>query len=200
MVYKISLVGTHGTGKTVLKDIIKSELTKRSIETETIDELASKAKQRGLPIDKETTLETQLWILHSQFANELLLSQIKTPKYEVIITDRGIDNYCYLENNVGQNQYALDMTLGHIKLFPSNRIYLLPIIDDNIVDNALRSTDKQFQKDMDQKVRDFLTNYDIEHTILPIPHQEDNYRQIWVKTIVNQTLQDLNKSSKSYIK
>jgi thymidylate kinase len=195
MVYKVSLVGTHGTGKTVLMDLVKAELKKRSIEAVTIEELSTQARNLGLPINQETTLASQLWILHSQFAQELYLSEeIKgRVKNEVIICDRGIDNYCYLEHSVGENLHAKRLTLGHMQHFPYNQIYLLPIINQEIANNDLRATDKQFQQTMDQKIRQFLNEYDIEHTILPIPDQEDSYRQIWVKTIVNQSLEDLNK-------
>ena len=202
MLYKICLVSTHGTGKTSLVASVETKLKQRGIEAKRIEEVSTKAREIGLPINKETTLEAQLWILHTQFARELLYSNHSPnrPNYDVLICDRGPDNYCYLENKVGKNQVALDMTLNHLKLFPYNQIYLLPIVTNEIVkDGGTRSLDKEFQLEMDQKIRGFLQEYNIEHQKLPLPEPQDNFRDIWKKTIVNQTLKDLNQPEEYFI-
>ena len=102
---------------------------------------------------------------------------------------------------VGKNEAALKMTLDHLELFPYDRIYLLPIVDSEIAkDGGTRSLDKKFQLEMDQKIREFLQEYNIEHQELPLPKEEDNFRNIWKKIIVNQTLKDLNQPEKYIIK
>ncbi|PIN73728.1 hypothetical protein COV20_05915 [Candidatus Woesearchaeota archaeon CG10_big_fil_rev_8_21_14_0_10_45_16] len=194
MVYKIGLIGTHGTGKTALAALLSGELKRRRIEAKFIGEVATEAKERGLPINEGTTLATQLWILHTQFAKELAYSsQLEgRPNYEVIICDRGPDNYCYLEHNLGKDEYALQLTLGHLKAAPYSQLYLLPVTDTEIqTGSGVRALDKEFQKEMDQKIRKFLSAHGIPFIELPKPSLSDNFRDIWIKMIVNQTLKDL---------
>ncbi len=194
MVYKICLSSTHGTGKTSLAASIEGELKKHGIEARYLRETASEAKEIGLSINQHTTLEAQMYILHTQFAQELRYSsQHKNPPiYQVIICDRGPDNYCYLKHNLGENTYALNMTLGHLNSFPYNRIYLLPIIEEHIaIGSGARALDTEFQKHMDQEIRAFLKQHEISYIELPPPAEKDSFRHEWLNTIITQTLQDL---------
>lgn len=202
MVYKIGLIGTHGTGKTALAALLAGELKRRGIEAKFIGEIATEAKERGLPINEGTTIKAQLWILHTQFAKELAFSQQREsrPNYDVIICDRGPDNYCYLEHNLGKENYALSLTLGHLQVAPYSRLFLLPITEGNIVlGSGIRSINPAFQLEMDRKVRCFLEEQEIAFIELPVPEKGDNLRDIWVKIIVNQTLKDLGHPEEHYI-
>lgn len=193
MVYKISLVSTHGTGKTTLASGIEHVLKKRGVETRHIPEMATEAIECGLPINIQTTLEAQLWILHQQFAAELKYSGRREmpPHYQVIICDRSIDNYCYLERNVGFNQHALDMVLGHVRQFPYDSMYLLPIIKNSVpLGNGVREIDPSYQVEMDNRIRAFLKRYEIPFIELPLPKKEDDRE--WVQYILNKTLEDLS--------
>ena len=203
MVYKIGLVSTHGTGKSALAALVEGELKRRSLSTRVLREVATGASKIGLSINEATTKPAQLWILHQQFAQEIEHSQngSNNPNYDVIICDRGPDNYCYLEKHHGEDQYALHMTLGHMELFPYSRLYLIPIVSDEIyVGEGVRSIDKGFQTEMDRVIREFLNKHQIPHTELPIPEDHDTWRDQWVKIVVNQTLKDLEKPEELYMK
>lgn len=203
MVYKIGLVSTHGTGKTALAAIVEGELKRRNVEVTVLREMATEAKKLGLSINQETTKDSQLWILHRQFAQEIEYSKggPGNPKYDAIICDRGPDNYCYLERRFGEDKYALSMTLGHLEKYPFSKLYLLPIVDNTEIKyNGVRDIKADFQEDMDQRIRSFLVTNRIDHQELPIPHQEDNYRDIWTQIIVNQTLKDLGCDKKYLIR
>ncbi len=198
MVYKISLSSTQGTGKTTLATLVAGELKRRHIEAKALSEMSTLAREKGLPINEATTRETQLWILHSQFAEELA-NQARTtaPIYDVVICDRGIDNYCYLERRHGKDDYALQMTLGHVRDFPYQQIYVLPIVNDKIPEGeGVRSTDREFQREMDGRIKDFFAEHDIPYIELPHPAEVDHLREEWVRIIVNQTLKDLGKPEK----
>lgn len=202
MVYKIGLASSHFTGKTSLAASTEGLLKERGVEAGYLHEKSTYAKELGLPINEDTTLEAQLWILHRQFANELRYSKPRPngPNYEVIICDRGVDNYCYLEHNLGKNQYALDMTLSHAKRFPYNRIYFLPVVSRELAEGAgTRSLDPEFQIAMGQVIKKFLQEYFPDFIELPQPKKEDLFRNEWKKIVVNQTLKDFNKPEKYFI-
>lgn len=190
MTYKIALVSTHGTGKTALAILVAGELKRRGIRVKVVGEVATKAKEIGLLINEGTTKEAQLWILHTQFADELRYSNNNPlrPSYDVLICDRGPDNYCYLEQSVGRNDHALQMTLAHLREFSYSAIYLLPIVDSKVAFDGIRSVNTDFQKKMDKNVRNFLKEHKIGFIELPKPNIIDNYRNEWVKIIVNNTL------------
>ncbi len=203
MVYKIGLISTHGTGKTALAALVAGELKRRGIEANFIGEIATEAKEKGLPINEGTTMEAQLWILHTQFSHELVYANKRKdrPNYEVIICDRGPDNYCYLEQNLGKNEHALQMTLNHMRMFPYSRLYLLPIVEaDLVVGSGTRSLNPEFQKEMDRKIRKFLQEHGISHVELPLPEKGDDFRDSWVSIIVNQTIKDLGKPQECLMK
>src|SRR3989344_6379432 len=190
MVYKISLSSTQGTGKTTLATLVSGELKKRDVEACALAEMSTLAQEKGLPINEQTTREAQLWILHTQFATELA-HQARTapPKYEVVVCDRGVDNYCYLKRRFGEDEYALQMTLGHLRHFPYDQIYVLPIVNDTLGrGEGVRSTDRIFQQEMDTAIRAFFDNQRIPYRALQQPAAEDRFREEWVKIIVNQTL------------
>ena len=193
MAYKIGLIGTHGTGKTTLAALVSGELKKAGIEAKFIGEVATEAKEKGLAINEKTTIQAQMWILYTQFAAELVLGTERhdRPNYQVLICDRGPDNYCYLEHNVGRDEDALQMILNHARNFPYDRLYLLPITESGIRGGAgTRSVNPGFQKDMDNKIRSFLAEQSFDYIELPIT-QDKNPRDEWVRLVVNQTIQDL---------
>lgn len=208
MVYKLTLVSTHGTGKTTLASGIEHCLKQRGVEARHIREMATSAMERGLPINEEATPESQLFILHSQFRTELKYSGPRKlpPHYEVLACDRSYENFCYFENILGPEdhdlrEHVLQIVLGHIKNFPYDRSWLVPIVDSHIdVGNDVRSTDREFQLTMDKKIRAFLHEHSIDYIELPSQLKEGGYRQEWTKIIVNQTLKDLGKPERLYMR
>jgi thymidylate kinase len=197
MVYKIALVSTHGTGKTSLAASVQGQLKSRGIETKLILEKATQAAEQGLPINENTTLEAQMWILHRQFAEELQYSGQRStpPHYDVLICDRAFENYCYLERRMGKDPHAFNMVLGHLNKFPYNQVYLLPIVDEAPAKNGIRAIDLNFQIDMYQRIRDFIQDQHIQTTELEQP--QDPYRSDWVEVIVQKTILELAKDNLS---
>jgi len=194
LVYKICLIGTHGTGKTSLAASVEGELKRRGIDSRFLRETSAEAKEIGLQINTETTLDAQMYILHTQFAQELrYANQHKNPPtYNAIICDRGPDNYCYLKHNLGESPEALSMTLNHLKLFPYTQMYLLPIVQETIQQGeGVRSLDKQFQQHMDQEIRAFLNQHQLPCYELPLPQTQDPLRREWLDIIIQKTMQDL---------
>lgn len=203
MIYKIGLVSTQGTGKTSLAGTVEGGLKSRGLEAIYLREISAQAKKIGLPINEDTTYGAQLWILHSQFAQEIEYAERRPqgPNYDVLICDRGPDNYCYLKRRFGEDRYALELTLGHVERFPYSKIYFLPIVDNSILPGAgVRSIDPAFQAEMDKEIRTFLDQHQIKYTELPRPDTADPFRNEWAKLVINQTLRDLEKSEALHIR
>ena len=87
---KIALIGSHGVGKTTLCFELAAALKRRNAELEMVREVA---RRSPLPINQETTLAAQEWILHTQIAWEIEAAA----SHDIVLCDRSVlDNYCYL--------------------------------------------------------------------------------------------------------
>jgi len=87
---KVAFIGTHGVGKTTLCYDLAAGLKKRDLTVEIVREVA---RECPLPINRETTLKAQAWILHTQIAWELQAEA----KADVVFCDRAVlDNFCYM--------------------------------------------------------------------------------------------------------
>ncbi len=187
MLYKIGLISTHGTGKTTLAYTIAGELKKRGFKVKPLGEIATLATESGIPINRNTTLAAQAWILHKQCLMEL---EADIQHYEIAVCDRTvIDNYVYMENALGRKEQYLQAALDHMKANPYNRIYLIPITHEPVAD-GIRDSNSDFQWDIHQKLIALLHEFRIDFVELPPPPKEDTFRAEWVNIIVQQTVKD----------
>ncbi|MCE9601121.1 MAG: ATP-binding protein [Gemmatimonadetes bacterium] len=93
---KVAFVGTHGVGKTTLCFDLASQLKRLDLGVDIVKEVARRCP---LPINEETTLDAQAWILHTQVAEEIAAAAMN----EVVICDRSVlDNYAYLVVRAGR--------------------------------------------------------------------------------------------------
>lgn len=98
---KIAFIGTHGVGKTTLCYDLASRLKRQDRAVELVMEVARKSP---LPINRDTTIDAQSWILHTQIAEEIAANAAGA----IVICDRSVlDNYAYLVHRAGR-QPALD--------------------------------------------------------------------------------------------
>ncbi|MGC1292445.1 MAG: hypothetical protein WA855_14295, partial [Candidatus Acidiferrales bacterium] len=65
---KLALIGTHGVGKTTIAYEVCSLVKRAGQNVELVSEVA---RRSPFPVNAGTTLEEQLWILHTQIAAEL---------------------------------------------------------------------------------------------------------------------------------
>ncbi|MBP1644297.1 MAG: hypothetical protein H6Q03_2966, partial [Acidobacteria bacterium] len=87
---KIAFIGSHGVGKTTLCYGLAARLKRSDVALEIVHEVA---RRSPLPINRETTVPAQRWILLTQIAEELVASQ----RCPVVLCDRSVlDNYVYL--------------------------------------------------------------------------------------------------------
>jgi hypothetical protein len=134
---KFALIGTHGVGKTTLVYEVGSMLKKARHNVELVTEVA---RQSPFPVNLETTLSGQLWILHAQIAAELEAT-LRAP---MIITDRALlDNYCYLVNKFGRQAHLETWLAWWMASY--SLLIGVPTVEEGIPRDGFRSEDRAFQ-------------------------------------------------------
>jgi nicotinamide riboside kinase len=148
---KVAFIGTHGVGKTTLCFELAALLKKRDKIVEMVREVA---RFCPLPINRDTTVAAQSWILHTEIAEELVAEN----KAEVVICDRSVlDNYCYLL------QSGKHPTLEPLVRWWTSTYGLLikvPIIGTPAYD-GLRDVDTAFQRAIDEKIEEVLEDWSV---------------------------------------
>ncbi|MBX3251187.1 MAG: ATP-binding protein [Myxococcales bacterium] len=141
---KLSFIGTHGVGKTTLCYGLAARLKAQDVVLDIVHEVARRCP---LPINESTSLAAQSWILHTQIADEL----VACSRHPVVVCDRSVlDNYVYLllSGRAGAGLEALVTSW-----LPSYALLVyVPIVDAPRAD-GLRSTDPEFQRAVDQRLR-----------------------------------------------
>lgn len=140
---KIAFIGTHGVGKTTLCYGLASRLKRRDVSIEVVHEVARRCP---LPINEETSIAAQSWILHTQIAEEL----VAQARYPVVICDRSVlDNYVYLLLAAGRQPTLEDLMEFWIRTY--DLLVHVPMVDQPSPD-GIRSADPAFQRAVDERV------------------------------------------------
>ncbi len=141
--YKLAFVGSHGVGKTTLCFGLAARLKADDISLDVVGEIARRCP---LPINRDTTLAAQGWILHTQIAEEILAGA----RYEVVICDRSVlDNFVYLLLSTGPQpvfRTLVDSWIGTYDLLVQVPIVGIPRAD------GMRSTDPSFQNAVHERL------------------------------------------------
>jgi predicted ATPase len=144
---KIAFIGSHGVGKTTLCYDLAARLKRQDRAVDLVKEVA-----RGcpLPINRDTTLAAQAWILHTQIAEELAAAA----QNDIVICDRSVlDNYAYLVHSAGR-QVAYDgLVTSWVGTYDC--LFKVPIIDAPTFDGR-RDTSQAFQHDIDTLIDELI--------------------------------------------
>lgn len=150
---KVAFVGTHGVGKTTLCFDLASQLKRLDLGVDIVKEVARRCP---LPINEETTLDAQEWILHTQVAEEIAAQAM----YEVVICDRSVlDNYAYLVTRVGRRP-SLDALVGDwIKGYDA--LFKVPVTDAPSFDGT-RAVSRAFQLEIDATLERLISAFSVD--------------------------------------
>jgi nicotinamide riboside kinase len=97
---KIAVTGTHGVGKTTLAHQICVTLKEKNFNATIVEE---KARSCPFPINEAATIDTEVWMVHTQIRAEL---QAKAMKYEVAVVDRcSLDAIVYWHDRNTPHEY-----------------------------------------------------------------------------------------------
>jgi nicotinamide riboside kinase len=141
--FKVALIGSHGVGKTTLCFGLAARLKERDVSLDVVHEVARRCP---LPINEETGVASESWILHTQIAEEL----IAQARYPVVVCDRSaLDNYVYLLLAAGP-QPGLE-GLVNSWMAGYDLLVHVPIVEAPQSD-GVRAEDPAFQRAVDERL------------------------------------------------
>ncbi len=140
---KLAFIGTHGVGKTTLCYGLAARLKARDVVLDVVHEVARRCP---LPVNLETGVASESWIVHTQIAEE----HIASARHPVVICDRSaLDNYVYLLLAAGR-QPALEAFVDHW-MTTYDLVVQVPILDLPAAD-GYRAVDPGFQRAVDERL------------------------------------------------
>ncbi len=167
---KIAFMGSHGVGKTTLCFDVAARLKRLDLAVDLVKEVA---RSCPLPINRDTTVEAQSWILHSQISEELVASA----RYEVVICDRSVlDNYAYLVHLVGRKAEYEILVRRWMESYQA--LFKVPVLSPPSFDGT-RDTSGSFQSEIDELIDGLLDAMEIPHLRLD-PEDRDG----WVDSVI----------------
>ncbi len=141
---KLAFIGTHSVGKTTLCYGLGARLKAADVVLDIVHEVARRCP---LPINGETSLAAQSWILHTQIADELVASA----RHPVVLCDRSVlDNYVYLLLSSGRADHGVEALVAWW-LRTYDLLVYVPVVDHPRAD-GLRALDPDFQRAVDARL------------------------------------------------
>jgi nicotinamide riboside kinase len=140
---KIAFIGSHGVGKTTLCFDLAGRLKRLDLAVDIVKEVA---RACPLPINQNTTLEAQEWILHTQIAEEIAALS----RYQVVICDRSVlDNYAYLTVRAGRRKEYDTLVKTWVATYDG--LFKVPILTAPSFDGT-RDVSAAFQAEVDRTI------------------------------------------------
>jgi nicotinamide riboside kinase len=152
---KLAFIGSHGVGKTTLTYGLAARLKARDVALEVLVEVARRCP---LPLNEETDLAAQAWILHTQVADELAASS----RYPLVLCDRSVlDNYVYLLLAAGRRPELEPMIRHWLETY--DLLVQVPIVEGApMLADGVRSTDTGFQEAVEERLVAELEHFGVE--------------------------------------
>lgn len=169
---KVAFVGTHGVGKTTLCFDLAAQLKRLDLGVDIVKEVARRCP---LPINEDTTLDAQRWILHTQIAEEIEASA----DYEVVICDRSVlDNYAYLVARVGRRPELDPLVREWVRGY--HALFKVPVLGAPTFDGK-RAVSVGFQQEIDGIIDDLIGDFGV-----PVFRLDPSARDGWTLDAVVQ--------------
>ncbi len=155
---KLAFIGTHGVDKTTLCFELAATLKRLDLSVDLVKEVA---RSCPLPINRDTTDAAQNWILHTQVAREIELSD----GYDAIVCDRAVvDNYAYMVHATGRRP-EMEPFIRHW-MATYDLLVKVPVIAPPSFDGT-RDTSVDFQMDIDALIDKLLAEFSLDYVELP---------------------------------
>lgn len=153
----ITVIGTHGSGKTTLTYLLAAHYKKLGKNVKIIQEVA---RSCPFPINHEMTTDTCFWIFHEQCKKQL---EAKA-NHDIVICDRSsfdsfvyAEYFCLFHRNLNDSK---KIALSHLANNYDRVIFARP--DIPLISDGIRSDDQDFQQGIDSIFEHYLRG--ITHT------------------------------------
>lgn len=157
--FKVALVGTHGVGKTTVAYELGGAIKRRGTTVELLTEIA---RECPFALNDQASREAHQWII----ARQIQLEIEKRPRADVLICDRSVlDNYAYYVRLYGSTGLQAAALLEYCRAWMSTYDLLvrLPVVAP-LTDDGFRSTDAQFQHEIESLCDELFEGYYNEQT------------------------------------
>ncbi len=162
---KIAIIGAHGTFKTTLIYFLAGVLTAKGKNVGIIREVA-----RACPYFKREhgNILAQNWIILTQAQWERDFQD----RYDYVLCDRAlVDNFMYTQEayeNEGEEipGWIEPFVLHHMKSY--NFVFKTPLSPQGLINDGVRSTDRKWQEQIDEKLKSYCQEKEINYTELPV--------------------------------
>ncbi len=178
---KVALIGTHGVGKTTLVYGLASRLKRTDVQLEVLVEVARRCP---LPLNEQTSLAAQSWILHTQIADETY-AETRSP---VVLCDRSVlDNYTYLLLAAGPQPHLEPLIDRWLETY--DLLVHVPIVaGSQLLGDGVRSTDESFRRAVQERL-----DQEIDRRDLQVLRLEPAKRDHWISALESHC-RDLSRS------
>lgn len=183
-------MGSHDTGKTTLVFTICSKLKTRHYNVDYVAEVARHIPA-ALSLNEGTNFDAQYWILNKQINDEILA---KFRGANMIVTDRTVvDNYAYAyraaRSHVKQiSEENLEVMkakcLHWVKTY--DFLFYVAIPDKKMEDDGFRATDKDFQFEIDEYIKQIIKDWNL--TVVHLEGDNDQRIEVMLNTLFKQKL------------
>ena len=151
---KVAFVGTHGVGKTTLCYDLAALLKRGGWNADIVKEVA---RQSPLPINRQTSLDAQTWILMTQVAEEIGSAS----RHDAVVCDRSVlDNYAYMVLACGRQAALEPFIESWMRTY--DLVFKVPIWGAATPD-GVRDTDRGFLEAVDRLVDELLEEKRVPH-------------------------------------
>jgi nicotinamide riboside kinase len=174
---KIAFIGTHGVGKTTLCFDLAAILKRRGDNVDVVKEVA---RLSPLPINRQTSVEAQTWILTTQIAEEIRSAS----SHPVVICDRSVlDNYAYLVVACGRHRPIQRLVDWWMKSY--DVLFKVPAPSGPPAADGVRDTDELFMRQVDKVVDELLNEHGIACHRLP-----PGAREQWIDLVREKVMEN----------
>ena len=146
----IAYTGTHGTGKTTAV-FERAASLKKEHSGKTVGIITEVASQSPYKINKETTVESQMWIFTKQISTELEMVK----KYDIVVTDRTpVDCIAYTQVAClsGLADEMKRLVWFHMRLYNEINFKTIKNNDYWFADGVRDASDQNFRESVEEKM------------------------------------------------
>ena|GEM_PF-440735 len=166
---KVAFVGSHGVGKTTLCFELAARMKRLDLRVDMVKEVA---RSCPLPLNRDTTVDAQAWILHTQIAREIE----EMVHHDVIVCDRAVlDNYAYLVEKYGRMRVFDELVASWLPTY--GLLVKVPIVEGPRFD-GIRDTASDYQQAIDRTIEVLMKDFRVECVRLPAWSRESWIEQV----------------------